>query len=259
MRDVQGYFDERNIKIDEVGVSEVYAPFLFLYDGKKQNIMPKIEMTVDLDASSKGTHMSRFIEILNSSTDTISCNDINMILNTMIDRFDSKYAYVKMEFKFFHKVYSPHTNKISFIDIDARVEGVINESKIIKNIYLEIPCATLCPCSKEISSYGAHNQRAKICIDISYDKDINSKFIEEISGLASSKVYPLLKREDEKLVTECAYDNPKFVEDVVRDVKLYLDRERLHQYKISVKSYESIHNHIAIARIVKDEKDSISR
>lgn len=247
MKDIQSLYDNRNIKINEVGISDIIYPINF-FDGKKNiSTVATFKLGVELQAKRKGTHMSRFVEILQEKN---NINYINLIdvLTTTLQKLDSPRASIEVEFNYFYEVFSPITNKNSLLDIKAMIYGSFGKDKKL-NIRYDIPITTLCPCSKEISSYGAHNQRANLIVDIDYNADNSKHLIDKIIDVGSSRVYPLLKREDEKFVTEKAFDNPKFVEDVVRDVAIILKNENIGYNFIEVRSFESIHNHIAYAKI----------
>ena len=258
IKDVQNQKDLRNIPIQKVGVKDVEIPLRI--ERKTQDNTPltevvyaKAKMSVSLPSHFKGTHMSRFIQILNDyQKETLVSTDIEQILFDMKKRLDAKDAYLKFNFKYFIKKQAPVSKLESLMCHDCAFEGEIDEENNY-NFFLivKVPITTLCPCSKEISKYGAHNQRALLSIKISYDNDKHiwlEDLIEMAQNCASSEIYPLLKREDEKFVTECAYENPKFVEDVIRDIVSKLnDNKIINFYEVEMEAFESIHAHNAWA------------
>lgn len=258
MKDVQNEKDLRNIPIQKVGVKDVEIPLKI--ERKTTADIPELEvvyakakMSVSLPAQYKGTHMSRFIEILHSyQKESIPSTDIERVLYDMKNKLEAKSAYLKLSFKYFIKKQAPKSKLESLMCYDCAFEGEIDEKDEFK-FYLiaSIPITTLCPCSKEISDFGAHNQRALLKIKVSYP---NNKHIwlEDLIALGEScsscEVYPLLKREDEKCVTETAYQNPKFVEDVIRDAVSKLEaNETVNFYEVEMTAFESIHAHNAWA------------
>ena len=258
IKDVQNQKDLRNIPIQKVGVKDVEIPLRI--ERKTQDNTPltevvyaKAKMSVSLPSHFKGTHMSRFIQILNDyQKETLVSTDIEQILFDMKKRLDAKDAYLKFNFKYFIKKQAPVSKLESLMCHDCAFEGEIDEENNY-NFFLivKVPITTLCPCSKEISKYGAHNQRALLSIKISYDNDKHiwlEDLIEMAQNCASSEIYPLLKREDEKFVTECAYENPKFVEDVIRDIVSKLNENKIIKfYEVEMEAFESIHAHNAWA------------
>lgn len=254
MKDVQNQKDLRNIPIQKVGVKDVQIPLTI--ERKAQEgvvVYAKVKMSVSLPSHYKGTHMSRFIEILNDyQKESLLADDIERVLFDMKNRLDATSAYLKFSFKYFIKKQAPVSKKESLMCYDCAFEGEIDEDCNFK-FYLmaDVPITTLCPCSKEISNFGAHNQRALLKMKVSYDNDKHiwlEDLISMAESCASCEIYPLLKREDEKFVTENAYENPKFVEDVIRDVVAKLnENEVINFYEVEVEAYESIHNHNAWA------------
>lgn len=247
MKDIQSLTDDRDIIIDSVGISDIYYPVIFFDGESSQNTVGKYKLGVQLQSSRKGTHMSRFVEILERNND-ISYSAIEKMLKEMIEKLDTDVAVLSVELKYFYEVYSPVTNKKSILDIECMISAEI-KTNIKATVKYIIPISTLCPCSKEISSYGAHNQKAECIVELPYEKDNTKQIVDILINVGSGRVYPLLKREDEKYVTESAFDNPKFVEDVVRDGKLALVHNDIKFNYIEVRSHESIHNHIAYAKI----------
>ena len=258
IKDVQNQKDYRNIPIQKVGVKDVEIPLKIERKSKDNKIelemvFAKAKMSVGLSGEFKGTHMSRFIEILNKYRDeNLLTSTIEKILFDMKQKLDAMSSYLKFSFKYFIKKNAPVSNLESLMCYDCAFEGELNDNCEFK-FYLiaTVPITTLCPCSKEISKYGAHNQRANLKIKIGYDKDEHiwlEDLIETAESCASSRIYSLLKREDEKYVTEHAYENPKFVEDVIRDIVSKLNENpKINFYEVEVEAMESIHNHNAWA------------
>ncbi|MBQ4647019.1 MAG: GTP cyclohydrolase I FolE2 [Candidatus Gastranaerophilales bacterium] len=258
IKDVQNQKDLRNIPIQKVGVKDVEIPLRI--ERKTQDNTPltevvyaKAKMSVSLPSHYKGTHMSRFIEILNKyQQESLVSTDIKQVLCDMKKKLDAKDAYLKFNFKYFIKKQAPISRLESLMCYDCAFEGEIDEEDNY-NFFLitKVPITTLCPCSKEISEYGAHNQRALLTIKVSYDNDKHiwlEDLIKMAQDCASSEIYPLLKREDEKFVTEKAYENPKFVEDVIRDIVSKLnENEIINFYEVEMEAFESIHAHNAWA------------
>lgn len=258
MKDVQNVADKRGIDIQKVGISDVHLPFFIrTKSGALQSVLAKITLVVDLPKEYKGTHMSRFVEVLSDwSQKPVSGGEMECILNDTINRLDAKSAKIDIRFKYFIDKTAPVSGLKSMLDLDCLFSGSLTKGgRIDFTLGLEIPFTSLCPCSKEISAYGAHNQRGLMKAKI---KHVHGKFIwiEDLVTImeaqGSCPVYPLLKREDEKYVTETAYDNPKFVEDVLRDLVLALRKlDDVRWFEIECENFESIHNHNAYARHVE--------
>lgn len=247
--DVQNQKDSRNIYIDKVGVNDIVYPIIVLdRENKYQNTVGKISMYVDLPEDFRGTHMSRFVEVLNDHRGKMTIQNMEKILDDMKARLKSFTAHFEVEFDYFIMRKAPVSKIESYTPYKAKFICKKNDNL---DFVLEVvvPIQTLCPCSKEISERGAHNQRAKADISVRMNRIV---WIEDLIDIAensaSAPLFTLLKREDEKYVTESAYDNPKFVEDVVRDISLKVEKdERIDWYNIKVTSYESIHTHNAYA------------
>ncbi|MBQ8476056.1 GTP cyclohydrolase I FolE2 [bacterium] len=258
MIDVQNQQDKRNIPIQKVGVKDVEIPLKLqrkpTAGGADFTIVyAKARMSVGLPSHFKGTHMSRFMEILNDyRQEALSIDDIERILFDMKKRLDATTSYLKFKFKYFIETTAPVSGNKSVMCYDCAFEGELDENCNL-DFYIEtiVPLTTLCPCSKEISDYGAHNQRAIVKAKIKYANDKNiwlEDLIKSIESCASCEIYPLLKREDEKFVTEAAYNNPKFVEDILRDVVIeFENNDIINFYEIEVEAQESIHTHNAWA------------
>lgn len=258
MIDVQSQKDIRNIPIQKVGVKDVEFPLKIERKTNKTNpdlivVYTKVRMSVGLPSHFKGTHMSRFIEILNDYKEkNLTTKTIEEILFDMKKRLDASTSYIRIDFKYFIDKPAPKSKLSSVMCYDCAFEGELDGNCDFKfNLIAKVPVTTLCPCSKEISDYGAHNQRAIVKVKVSYPSDRMvwlEDLIQMVEGCASCEIFPLLKREDEKFVTESAYENPKFVEDIIRDVVLKLDdSEKITSYTVEVEAQESIHKHNAWA------------
>ena len=249
--DVQKQTDHRNISIDRVGVKELSYPITVLNrNGGVQHTVASINMYVNLPHHFRGTHMSRFIEILNEHHQELHIDAVGKILEKTKERLEAEEAYMEVCFHYFIKKKAPVSGAESLMEYRCSYTGTLSD-KADFVLGVEVPVTTLCPCSKEMSDHGAHNQRSLVKISIRSKKLV---WIEELVELAeassSSPVYALLKREDEKAVTEQAYDNPKFVEDVVREVSSSLKNDsRIIWYRVESENMESIHNHNAYAQI----------
>ena len=252
LKDIQNKKDKRGINIQKVGINHIEIPLLV----ERKNDEPQIvnaqaRMTVDLPKDYKGTHMSRFIEILSEWEDkNLLGIDIRGCLVDMIEKLQAKKAEVKFEFKYFIEKAAPVSKKKSLMGYDCSFKGVYKEDGEYRFILgVKVPVTTLCPCSKEISNYGAHNQRGKVRVKLLYSEFFwIEDIIEMIESCASAPLYSVLKRQDEKYVTEHAYENPKFVEDILRDGVLALrELEGLQWFSLECENFESIHNHSAYA------------
>jgi len=218
-----------------------------------QNTVATIGMFVDLPKEFKGTHMSRFLEVLNAHGDIMHVQNIPDILHAMQAKFQAATSHLEMEFPYFMLKKAPVSKLESVMDYVARFEATASNKDIDFVLTVKAMVTTLCPCSKAIAAYGAHNQRGEVTVQIRFTKPV---WIEDLIGLiessASSELYGLLKRQDEKAVTERAYENPVFVEDLVRNVALKLNAHPdVTWYKVEAENHESIHNHNAYACIEK--------
>jgi GTP cyclohydrolase I len=252
MKDVQNNIDNRNINIDKVGIKNIVYPIIVMDKSKgMQHTVASINMFVQLPHNFKGTHMSRFIKILNEFRDSITNDSITAILMEMKKRLNSISAHVELSFPYFIEKFAPVTKEASVMAYNCKY--LASDVEGVKDFITEVnvPILALCPCSKEISAYGAHNQRGIVCIKIRHRKMV---WFEELILIAeessSAPLYPLLKREDEKYITEKAYNSPVFVEDIVREISVKLNEDnRITWFEISCENYESIHNHSAYATI----------
>ena len=253
MTDVQNQPDKRGIKIKKTGIKEVHLPFSISDGDKVQSVAAKIQFTVSLAENLRGTHMSRLAEILNDWTRRpIKIPDVENILLDALDKLSTDFAAIIIAFKFFTEKFSPVSKKISLSPVDCEFIGELERGERMNfTLVLSVPFTSLCPCSKEISSFGAHNQRSVCRVKLTF-KDFNNISIEKLVRLieaqGSAEVFPLLKREDEKFITEAAYKNPKFVEDILRDVVIALRGvKNLSAFAVECENFESIHNHNAFA------------
>ncbi|HRE42232.1 MAG TPA: GTP cyclohydrolase FolE2 [Ignavibacteria bacterium] len=250
--DTQNLSDIREIPIDKVGVKNLKYPIAVLdKDCELQHTIATITMTVDLPKEFKGTHMSRFVEILQNENREIHVDSIYSILEIMQDRLHATRSHIEMEFPFFKQKAAPVTGKLSLIDYFVTFHAMKNHQTKDFVMTVKVPVTTLCPCSKSISEYGAHNQRGEVTVSVRFK---NMVWIEDLISIvessASSELYSLLKREDEKFVTEKAYENPVFVEDLVRNIVVKLKKNpEINWYKVEAENFESIHNHNAYACI----------
>lgn len=256
MTDVQNQRDERGIKIQRTGVTKVQLPFLISDAGQTQQVAAQIQFTVSLAENLRGTHMSRLLEVLTDWTvRPLKISDVEKILLDALEKLATDFATITLAFKFFVKKFSPVSMKPSPAAVDCTFSGELKRGERIKfTLGLSVPFTSLCPCSKEISDFGAHNQRSICRVRLTFDNpdrldDVSiEKFVRVIEAQGSAEIFPLLKREDEKFVTEAAYCNAKFVEDILRDVVLTLRRvENLSAFAVECENFESIHSHNAFA------------
>jgi GTP cyclohydrolase I len=251
--DIQKTPDQRNISIDKVGVRGVKFPIEVLDRAdERQHTIGDFTLTVDLPSEFKGTHMSRFLEVLNEHGKEISVQALPRLLENMRNKLKAEKAHVVVQFPFFMTKVAPVTGKTGMMQFDCGFDAQIN-GKYDVTMFLKVPVATLCPCSKEISKYGAHNQRGWVSVRVKTNDHVwLEELIEMIENSASCALYPVLKRPDEKFVTEKAYENPRFVEDLVREVAMKFDGEdRIVSYEVEVENEESIHAHNAYAYLAR--------
>ena len=253
MFDVQNTPDNRGINIQQVGVKGVHLPFqIKTIAGSYQQVLGNVTLSAELPKEYRGTHMSRFIEVLQAwSQKPISGRELRLILAELSEKLAAPAADISLRFRYFIPKKAPVSGIESHLDYLVETFGRLERDNYQYHLGLEIPVLSLCPCSKEISEYGAHNQRAVIRARIRCHPG-RFLWIEELVSLleqqGSCQIYPLLKREDEKEITESAYTHPKFVEDIVRDAVLALRAEsRVSWFAVECESYESIHNHSAFA------------
>jgi len=254
LHDKQSERDHREIRIDKVGVRGLRFPVQVRDKARAvQNTVATIGMFVDLPKEFKGTHMSRFIEVLNAHGTVVHVENITDILLAMQAKFQAATSHLEMEFPYFMVKRAPVSGMESMMDYVARFDATACNKEIDFVLTVKAMVTTLCPCSKAIAAYGAHNQRGEVTVQI---RSRNAVWIEDLIAIiessASSELFALLKRQDEKAVTERAYDNPVFVEDLVRNVAVKLNNHPdVTWYKVEAENHESIHNHNAYACIEK--------
>ena len=259
MEDVQSRLDDRGLPIRQAGVRDLRYPIsVFDRDEGKQQTVGTVSVSASVPATSKGTHMSRFIEILNAHVGEMTINTIPLMLQDIRERLDAEWAFLEVRFTYFMSRSAPVSGARGLMDYECWFRGSLGPSVDSFLLGVKTPVTSLCPCSKEISDYGAHNQRGFVTIEIesarSEDGQLEIVWIEELidwaEQAASCPVYPVLKRPDERYVTMHAYENPVFVEDMVRSVALKLDADtRVSWYRTEAQNQESIHNHDAFALI----------
>ena len=252
--DVQSTPDTRRLAIDRVGIKSIRHPARIMErDGGVQHTIALFNMYVGLPHHFKGTHMSRFVEILNAHEREISPDTFRLMLREMVKKLEAESGHIEMSFPYFVSKKAPVSGVASLMDYEVTFVGEIRAGKEVFTLKVLVPVTSLCPCSKKISERGAHNQRSHVTIAARINSFV---WIEELIDLAeneaSCQLYGLLKRPDEKFVTENAYDNPKFVEDMVRDIAAKLNADkRVTGYVVESENFESIHNHSAYAMIAK--------
>jgi len=251
MPDLQNAPDSRNIPIDKVGVKDIRYPIVVLDKSReRQHTVARINMFVDLPHHFKGTHMSRFIEILNQYHGEISIERIDSLLADMKRHLEASCAHLELEFPYFIEKQAPVSGARSLMEYQCHMAGSLGERADFV-LGVTVPVTSLCPCSKEISARGAHNQRSAVKVEIRYRDHVwLEDLITWVEDCASAPVYSLLKREDERALTEQAYDNPRFVEDIVREVTSRLRNvPEITWFRVQCENFESIHNHSAYAQV----------
>jgi len=254
IEDVQNIADKRHIAIDKVGIKDIQHPIKISdRTSGEQHTIANFNMYVNLPHQFKGTHMSRFVEILNQHEREITVQSFRDMLPEMTERLQAESGYIEMEFPYFVNKEAPISKVKSLMDYQVSFLGEITGSDTDVMVKVVVPVTSLCPCSKNISDYGAHNQRSHVTVTVRADSFIwIEDIIDMVEDEASCEIFGLLKRPDEKFVTEKAYDNPKFVEDIVRDIAARLnDDTRINAYTVESENFESIHNHSAYALISK--------
>ncbi len=259
MHDVQSLSDTREIPIDRVGVCDLKYPIIVMdRENRNQSTTARLSLSVNLPREFKGTHMSRFIEILNAHRGEITMRTLPAILQKLKDRLDAQSAHIEVQFPYFLERSAPVSGARALMDYECVFTGEMNGATSDFVLGVRIPVTSLCPCSKAISEYGAHNQRGYVTVEVRSRQGEGTipelvwieELVEYAETSASAPLYPLLKREDERHVTMQAYDKPAFVEDVVRDVAIRLQNdERIVWFKVHALNQESIHNHNAFAQI----------
>ena len=263
IEDVQGRPDSRQLPINRVGIKDIRHPIRVTdRSSGEQHTVATFAMYVQLPHNFKGTHMSRFVEILHRERE-VSVGNFPKMLAEMTKRLDADRGHIEMSFSFFVMKKAPVSGVESLMDYQVSLIGEIHDACIDTWVRVVVPVTSLCPCSKKISDYGAHNQRSHITIRARL-KAGTHLWIEDLIDIAeqeaSCELYGILKRPDEKFVTERAYDNPKFVEDIIRDVAGRLNREdRIAEYEVETENFESIHNHSAYAQITRIKDGAADR
>lgn len=256
IEDVQGRADPRHLAIDKVGICDIRHPVTIAQRiGGQQATIATFGMYVNLPHEFKGTHMSRFVQILNAHEQQITLESFKAMLVEMTERLESDNGHIEMSFPYFIDKYAPVTREKGVMDYEVSFIGDRINGKTQMHVQVKVPVTTLCPCSKDISEYGAHNQRSLITLKVRAEEFFwAEELIELAESEGSCELFGILKRIDEKVVTERAYENPKFVEDVVRDIAQRLnDDERFRRYRVESENFESIHNHSAYAMIEHDK------
>ncbi len=254
LKDIQSQPDDRNLPINKVGVKDITYPIVVLDKaGGVQHTVARINMYVDLPEHFRGTHMSRFIEVLNRYQSGISTKNVRDILEDMKKKLNAKTSHVTIEFPYFITKEAPISREKSKMDYLCILQG--DSSVDYYTLQVKVPLLSVCPCSKEISSYGAHNQRSVVSVSVRAKEILwIEELIEIVEACGSSEIYALLKREDEKYITERSYENPVFVEDIVRNVAIkLLAHPKVLWFSVETESMESIHNYSAYAQIQIDK------
>ncbi|WP_183361490.1 GTP cyclohydrolase FolE2 [Geomonas limicola] len=255
MSDVQLTHDTRNIPISKVGVKDISYPIVVMDKNRSfQNTIARINMYVDLPHHFKGTHMSRFVEILNKYREDIALDKMETILASMKQKLGASNAHMELEFPYFVEKEAPVSKAKSLMEYSCTFSASLSD-KFDFVLGIKVPVTSLCPCSRELSAYGAHNQRSIMTVQVRYNEFIwIEDLIELIEECGSSPVYSLLKREDEKFVTERAYENPRFVEDMVREATVrLLAMDNITWFSVEAENFESIHKHSAYAAIERSK------
>jgi GTP cyclohydrolase I len=249
--DVQSSRDTRRLAIQQVGIKDFKHPVMVQTANGPQPSVATIEMTVALPAEEKGTHMSRFIEVFQNHEEALDFASLNHLMDKMLERLDAQEGAMHVAMPYFVRKTAPVSAVASMMDYEIKWSTQVKAGQRVTTLTVVVPVTSLCPCSKNISDYGAHNQRSHVTISAELGASMS---VESLIGVAekaaSCELWGLLKRPDEKYVTERAYDNPKFVEDLVRDVAMALAADdRISAFTVESENFESIHNHSAYARI----------
>ncbi len=255
--DIQGSQDTRQIPIDKVGIKDIRHPIVVRdRSGREQHTVAMFNMYVSLPHNFKGTHMSRFVEILHKHEFEITVESFKSMIEEMTEILDAEAGHIEMTFPYFISKAAPVSGVESLMDYEVSFIGEIINGSPKVSVTVVVPVTSLCPCSKNISDRGAHNQRSHVTLQVLTERFIwIEELIDIVEDVASCELYGLLKRPDEKYVTERAFDNPKFVEDMVRDIAVKLNGDdRIGAYIIESENFESIHNHSAYAMLSHDKK-----
>jgi len=260
LSDVQRRRDTRKVAISKVGVKDISYPIVVMDKNRSvQHTVARVNMYVDLPHHFKGTHMSRFIEILNSYREKIALDKMETILQKMKEKLGATSAHLEIEFPYFIEKRAPVSGAKSLMEYTCEFKASLGKDfDFILGV--RVPVTSLCPCSKELASHGAHNQRSVMTVQVRYREFLwIEDLIEVIESCGSSPVYSLLKREDEKFVTEHAYENPRFVEDMVREATLKLAaNDTITWFSVEAENYESIHKHSAYAAVERNMRNGNS-
>jgi GTP cyclohydrolase IB len=252
--DTQNLPDHREVAIDRVGVKKLRFPIVVRDKAHtSQHTVATVSLTVDLPHHFKGTHMSRFIEVLNQHGTVIHVDNIKVILRELQERLDAEAAHVEFEFPYFIEKQAPITRASGLLEYNVRFNATAHQQSCEFELTVIVPVTTLCPCSKAISAHGAHNQRSQVTFAVRFSSPIwIEDLVRMVETSASAELFSLLKRPDEKAVTEHAYEHPVFVEDLVRNIAVKANADsRIIWYRVEAENYESIHNHNAYAMIEK--------
>lgn len=249
--DVQSSKDLRNLPINQVGIKDLRFPIQTATASGIQSTVARLTMTVRLPADQKGTHMSRFVALMESRQRPLDYGELQNLTQQMLELLGADAGRISVSFPFFRSKSAPVSGIRSLLDYDVTISGEVSGGAYAYGLKVLVPVTSLCPCSKEISQYGAHNQRSHVTVSLICKEDVPPEdIIDIVEAQASCQLYGLLKRPDEKYVTERAYENPKFVEDMVRDVAVALRSDkRIASFTVESENFESIHNHSAYACI----------
>ncbi len=256
LSDVQKSRDTRRVAINKVGVKDISYPIVVMDKNRSvQHTVARVNMYVDLPHHFKGTHMSRFIEILNTYRENIALDKMETILQRMKEKLGASSAHLEIEFPYFIEKKAPVSGAVSLMEYTCEFKASLAEEFDFV-LGVKVPVTSLCPCSKELSRHGAHNQRSIMTVHVRYREFLwIEDLVELIESCGSSPVYSLLKREDEKFVTESAYENPRFVEDMVREATVKLAAlEPITWFSVEAENFESIHKHSAYAAVERDKR-----
>ncbi|MGE5338722.1 MAG: GTP cyclohydrolase FolE2 [Gemmatimonadota bacterium] len=258
--DVQASTDGRNVAIQRVGIKGLTHPVTIATPDGPQPSVAAIDMYVALPPTQKGTHMSRFIEVLRDHRTPLSPASLQLMLTTMLERLEASDGSIELRFPYFLRKSAPISGVESLMDYRVVLAAEHRDGGTIVRQTITAPVTSLCPCSKKVANYGAHNQRSELTVAVELVGEMTiDEQIRIAEQAASAELWGLLKRPDEKYVTELAYDNPKFVEDMVRDIAVALNRDaRVVAYTVEAENFESIHNHSAFARIEHDKRRSVT-
>ena len=254
--DVQSSTDARDIAISRVGIKGLRYPVTVAGADGPVATVASIDMFVSLPGKRKGTHMSRFIEVLQQQHEAVGVRSLQPLLHRMLRHLDAHEGSVELRFPYFIRKAAPVSGVESLMDYDVTLAGTVEAGAARFRQKVVVPVTSLCPCSKKVSDYGAHNQRSHVTIEVEASEPLAiEEQVRMAEDAASCELWAVLKRPDEKHVTERAFDNPKFVEDTVRDIAAILEKDvRILAYRVESENFESIHNHSAYARIERDKR-----